>query len=477
MSESVCKGIFKYSISTWANLLIGFLSVIVTTRLMTPDVYGQVAIFFSASSVLMYTLTIGFDGALIRFYNEPPQNNTKNELIYKCIAYSCIICFVVGGCVTLFAGDIISERLFNVGSRITFGLLVLYTFTNIILRYFNISFRMSFKAKQYTIQNIIINCLSRVLIIAAAFIISDFTFIATVMTIGLTCVLILYTYVQKDEILPYNTEGTKNYSLSLKGYGEFVKFALFSAPTYIVFYLNDYLNKQIIVSAIGVYAVGIFSSSSLFGSILTGLKGGFNTYWSAYVYKNYQTEKKKITEMHDYVVLFSIFAASLLVVIRDVIYLLIGTDFHASKAFFSLLLAMPLLSFILETTNKGIAIAKKNQITFFSHTAAVTINLISCIVLTKIWGLTGAAIANMLSAVLLYVLNTFYGQKYYSSIASYAKSVFGVVLMILILVSASIFSDIMSIIITVIIIDIIAIIVYRKPLFIGISVIKSFLKK
>lgn len=81
----------------------------------------------------------------------------------------------------------------------------------------------------------------------------------------------------------------------------------------------------------------------------------------------------------------------------------------------------------------------------------------------------------MLSAVLLYVLNTFYGQKYYSSIASYAKSVFGVVLMILILVSASIFSDIMSIIITVIIIDIIAVIVYIKQLISGISVIKSFL--
>ena len=47
--------------------------------------------------------------------------------------------------------------------------------------------------------------------------------------------------------------------------------------------------------------------------------------------------------------------------------------------------------------------------------------------------------------------------------------------MILILVSASIFSDIMSIIITVIIIDIIAVIVYIKQLISGISVIKSFL--
>ena len=47
--------------------------------------------------------------------------------------------------------------------------------------------------------------------------------------------------------------------------------------------------------------------------------------------------------------------------------------------------------------------------------------------------------------------------------------------MILILVSASIFSDIMSIIITVIIIDIIAVIVYRMQLISGISVIKSFL--
>ena len=125
--------------------------------------------------------------------------------------------------------------------------------------------------------------------------------------------------------------------------------------------LNTYLTQQIIHSDLSAASLGIFASSGIFAQILAGVRGGFTTFWSAYVFKNYKTEKDRISEMHGYIALFSIVLVSIVVIFRDVIYLFIGSDFHESKHFFSLLLILPILYFMLESTDKGIYLAKKNE--------------------------------------------------------------------------------------------------------------------
>lgn len=54
------------------------------------------------------------------------------------------------------------------------------------------------------------------------------------------------------------------------------------------------MSQQIIREEIDAHALGIFASVSMFISILTAVQGGFSTYWSAYVYKNYSEEDSKI---------------------------------------------------------------------------------------------------------------------------------------------------------------------------------------
>lgn len=458
--DSIVSGILKYSISTWINLVVGFLSVIITTRIISPDVYGQVSIFFSVTSVIMYVFTLGLDGALIRFYNEPPNDEPSSNLVYKCIILSISASVCIGGALTYFWGDLVSDYIFGVARRVLTGMIFLYAICQVLLRYLNISYRMSFKTLQYTLQNVLINCLSRALLICIAFFTNDFTYIVITLTLGLFLVTIVYIAIQKDEITPKKNDNINEYLLNFEGYSNFFKFAIFSAPTYIVVYLNTYLNQQIIVSSLGAYSLGIFASTSMFSAILTGLQGGFGTYWSAYVYKKYKYEKEKISRMHSYVVLFSIVMASCLICFRDYIYMFIGAEFHESKSFFSLLLMGPLLSFISETTTKGIAIANKNQILVYTNVIAIIVNIIFCILFIHLIGLKGAAVSNAFSALLLYSLNTFYGQKYYKSINNSLKSVIGIMILSLILLSAAIFSEINYIITFVLILDIISVLIF-----------------
>lgn len=444
--ESLFAGIIKYSISTWANLIIGFLSVIITTRILLPDVYGMISIFLSATNFLMYLVTFGMDGAYIRFYNEPPKENTKNQILYKIVVISTCICIVFGVlCAIVFYKDI-SMYIFGIESRLLMCMVSIYVFSQAMLRYLNINFRMGFKVRQYNIQNIMISCLSRVLIIIAALFMNEATFIISVVSIGTAVILLIYLFIQRKEMIPYSESGRISFSLSLKHYSDFFRFALFSAPTYFVTYFNSFAGQQIIRETLGAYKLGVFSSCGMFSSIFTALKGGFATYWSAYVYKNHASEKKRIADMHNYVLLFAILFSSVLVMMRDIVFIVIGKEYHESKQFFSLLLLMPVLSFVLETTDKGIALAKKNEIVLFTHLVSAASNILGCIVLIPFLGIMGAAYANALSAIILYAANTIFGQKYYRTINNPIKSLTATGLIILLMFIPSFFNEIAVII-------------------------------
>ena len=409
----------------------------------------------------MYIMTLGMDGAFIRFYNEPPSGNTINQLLYKNIIITTFV-VVFSGCICcLFFGDTISYYIFEISNSRLIVMVFAYTFCQVILRFLNIKFRMGFKVTQYTIQNIIINCLSKTLMLIGAFFLNEYFFIIKTITIGTFLVLIIYLFIQWKEIIPVDINGNLNISLDLKNFGPYFRYAVFSAPTYIVSYLNTFLGQQIVKNHLSAYSLGIYSSTNTFSTILTSLKGGFSTFWSAYIYKNYENKKEKITEMHDYIVFLSLILASGMVVFRDLIYLVIGSEYHESKRFFSLLLIMPFLGFISETTSVGIALAKKSEINLLAYISSVVCNLYLCIAWIPYFGLPGAAFANAVSGIVLFLISSVWGQKFYKSIGNIFRSSFGIIILMMILVWPAVNTNIFHIICFTTIMDLLALVIYR----------------
>lgn len=462
--ESILGGVLKYSVSTWLNMIIGFLSVIITTRLIQPDVYGSIYLFISASNVLMYVMSVGMDASLIRFYNDPPKDNSINQVIYKSIIVTTLLSVLLGIIGSCLFGDYVSTKVFSICSKLLVGYLFIYAYSLAIFRYLNIAYRMSFRVKQYTIQNIVLNSLSRLLMIFAALFTDGYIYIICLMSLGTFAFLLLYLFVQKDDITPIDLEGRNNFCISLKNYGVFFRYALLGLPISFVADLNTYLTQQIIHTNLTAYSLGIFASSGIFSHILYGIKGGFSTFWSAFVFKNYEKEHERIKMMHNYIVLFSIFLVSIVVMFRDIIYLFIGKEFHDSKHFFSLLLILPILYFVSESTDKGIYLAKKNEIALINFCVLVVTNIALCILFIPKYGLVGAAYSSAFSAIVLYGLNTYMGQKYYKSMTSVKKSVVGTLFVLLILWYPSMTLNIYSIIFFTIVVDTIVVCVFRKEI-------------
>ena len=178
--------------------------------------------------------------------------------------------------------------------------------------------------------------------------------------------------------------------------------------------------------------------------------------------------------MHDYILVFAIIISSCLVVFRDVIYVFIGKEYHESKVFFSLLLVLPILNLIRETTDKGIALKKRNEITLINHSISVITNVGLCYALIPSFGLKGAAIANAISGIVLYATESFFGQKYYRSIDNRLISIVGTICVLGVLSVSSLFTSYAFI--CVIIIDVIFAIIFHKQIHDMVAIIVSTLK-
>ena len=418
------KSIFKFSISTWINFILGFLSTFVLTRIFFPDVLGVINLFYSSINSLLSMICCGMDSAYIRFYNEPPKNNSKEDLLFKLISICVVIASFLGFIMLSFFPSQISMMLFDEDSKLLCICLIIGTIDQIILRFLNYSYRMSVNITSYNIQSILINIVTRLSVILGVLInrTAEMAIILNVvcMSILTFCCLVA----QRKQFIP------KQVNLSYSGYKEVFKFALYGAPANIILHFYTLSSQLILKIFLGTYAVGIYSSAAFFSSILTVVKGGFATYWSAFIYANYKKEKNKICEMHDAILYLAIVFLAVIVLTRDISYIFIGTEYHESKMFFSLVLMYPLLQTIMETTGYGIPLAKKTYLTTLISVISMLVNVGVGLLLIPRMGIIGVACGNFSSAVITYGLTTLIAQRYYRTILNKGRSFLGLLLLL-----------------------------------------------
>ena len=239
-------------------------------------------------------------------------------------------------------------------------------------------------------------------------------------------VALYYMHKQREEWCP------SKINFDYKGYSTVFQFAFFG-------WLSLFLTQALILSSqliinnrLDLSSVGIYTAAGIFTVVLTVLKGGFCTYWSAFMYKNYDDRKQKyfILEMHDVVLFFCIIFCAVMFSCRSIIYLFIGEEFRSSKPFFTLLLYFPLLQTVQETTGYGISIMNKNHILSIIMFISLCINIILGLTLIDDYGLFGVAWGSFISAVISFILGTFFAQRYYESIPNIKRTVIGFIILL-----------------------------------------------
>ncbi len=420
--KSMFKNILKiseYMLASIINAVIAAASTVILTRIFSPETFGIVNLFNSASSVIMGIMCIGMDSSYIRFFYDPPNGDSNKVLAQKCILIPIFNVLLWGSLIVAFGGEQFSNQFIGIKSISAAIFIFANVLGQIIIRFLNINYRMQGDTHKYFVQSVLTQLFLKLFVVAAALITVNNIVIIGFNALGILFLACIYICIQFKSVFG----DVKKTSLSYKGYKEVVFFAVFICPISIISYLNTYTSQLIIKKNLGAHDLGVFSAAALFISAIAVFRTGFVTFWSPFMYKNYETHNKEICMANRIVILFCILGFCIILLASDLLYLLIGENFREQQQILGFLLINPLCITAMETTYYGIAIAKKNHISLINNLVSLLFNCALCYFFTQYWGLTGAVISSAVSGVLLFALNTFWGQKYYRSVDSILRQI------------------------------------------------------
>lgn len=422
--NSFLKKVIGFSIPTWIGFVISFISTPIVTRIFIPSEIGKINLFVTVLNLLMLFAYLGFDQAFVRFYKELPGKYDKNELFT--FALSCSLVFgIIISTVILILNKFISFQITGTENFLISGFLSVSLIANIILKFLNIYSRMEQNIVLYAIQAITIVIVSKVFFVVVALWNPDHQNAIGMMTLGYVITSIIFLFIKRDSITKINYFDRGSASALFK-------FGLPLIPVTALSWLNNSLAQFMLKAFVDYASIGIYTNAVAIATTMNLIQTGFNIYWIPYVYNNYLEQKHTIQKIHKYITFLMCLLGIFIVLTQDIIYLILGSAYRSSKIFFPFLLLSPIAFTIAETTGIGIGISKKSYLNIISFSGSTVTNLVLSLLLIPKIGIEGAAISSGASAVVLLILKTILGEKYYRNITNYFQTAISILIVVLI---------------------------------------------
>lgn len=471
--NSMISNIFKFSINTWASFFINFFVMLGTTYLFLPEELGKINMFITVSSMLLVLFPLGMDSSYLRFYSEPPNNRSVKHLIIDGFLISgTVIVFLVIG--SFFFRDWICNFIVGSNEYDILVLLFIYLIASVILRFLNLTYRLESNAKSYTLQAILVTVTSKALHSLAGFIWPYHRVSIYIIAISTLLLAIICLNLQNKSI------DFKEYHIDNLSNIQMLKFGLPLLPGCMLIWLDSSVARFVIRKFLDFSYVGIYSAGVQLSALFTMISSGFVCFWGPFVYSSYKdiSKERQIKNMSKYIVIIALLFVSFIVLFQDLIFVFIGSKYETAKIFFSFLFVAPACNLISEATCIGITISKKSYWLSVISFITVSINIFTSLLLIKPLGLVGVAIASAISGIVMLILRSFVGNKYYKiNKASY--HIFISVLILILLCSLNYFLRFNIILryLAVLLIILIEFLLYRKEVCYLIKMLISFINQ
>ncbi|MCE5344088.1 MAG: hypothetical protein LLF96_10985, partial [Eubacteriales bacterium] len=191
-------------------------------------------------------------------------------------------------------------------------------------------------------------------------------------------------------------------------------------PLTILSWLNSSVTTVALKNLMDVSAVGVYTSALVLASTVNLIQTGFNTYWAPYVYEHYQSdEKARFYTVHRLMACLLTGFGLTLTLLQAPVYLLFGASFRGSVIYFPFLFLTPICYCLGETTGMGIGISKKSYWNTIIFLVSALVNIGLCFVLIPWLADAGAAMAAAGSAIVMLLMRTAVGERYYRAITQY----------------------------------------------------------
>lgn len=406
--------IFKHFISigtgTLVNMLVGFLTTPILTRLVGTAEYGKYSIFTMYASIALMVLCMGFDQALIRYFYRFDTMDYQRTIIKEC----CVLPFVC----TLLVGVIVNVLSwlglvqFEFDPRVM-TMLTILVFFQVMNRIDLILLRVTYQTKLYSVLQVLTKVLFAGLAIAGCFLLETqkmfFLTVASVVSYGVVTVVgigsqrELWNFKKIREQYPIDRKELYRYAFPfIVSMGITTIFQAIDKMS-----LNRYCSYE---------EVGIYSSATTLVHVFAIVQTTFGAIWAPMVVEHYEKnpDDRSFYQKGFRTMSFVMFFVGIsLILCKDLFVLLLGEDYRGAASMIPFLCLSPIMLTISDTTVIGITFSKKSYLQIIVSAVACAANIAGNTLLVPVYGGVGASISTGLSYIVFFAMRTVLSNRYF----------------------------------------------------------------
>lgn len=405
MSKNLLKTFLSFSIGNYINILIGLLTVPIATRMLSPNQYGTSSFFFMIVNILATVCSLSLEQGFIRFFYHEEKDN-RGKLLYNCLVYSVVTIFFLF-ILVYFYRDNISIYIIGKKDRFFWLVLLLNIIFTILKTYSFIIIRMQQKAKLYSFFNVLSRILEFIFILIL-FNIYGNNYETLILAALFSMMLITFFSILAEKEI-WTFKGKTKIKKQ-----ELIKYSFPLALTMTLTWLFSSSDKIAIKMYSDMNEMGLYAGAFKIISLISTLQIGFSSFWTPIAYEHYINSPQDLAffkKANDYLSLIFFVLGIGLLLTRNILIFLLGKSYYISIFIMPMLVFIPVMYLLSETTMLGIDFKKKTVYSLYISIIVFCINMLGNTLLVPYLGAKGAAISTGISYIIFFVLRTYFSIK------------------------------------------------------------------
>lgn len=405
LKNNLIKKFLSFSIGGYVNALIGLLTVPIITRILSPEQYGVASLISIIVEMLVVFCSLALDQSFVRFFYEVEEEE-RGKLLQDCLYYPVFITIFSSLIIFIFRNQI---SIFILGKKEkVIWLIIVFSIVALIIKSFAfLVVRMQQKGGLYSFFYILIKVVEFSFILLFFKIYGNDYKVIVLATLFSTLITSLLMIVVERKI----------WKLGGKRKIEKKELLNFSAPLVLtlaltwVFASSDKITIKIFSN---LRELGLYSGAFRIVSVISVIQTGFTSFWTPFIYERYSKNPDDLVfykKANDYLSLIFFLIGITILATRNIIIILLGEKYYDSLFIVPMLIFVPIMYLISETTMMGIGFKKKSKYFLYISIIVALFNIVGNILLVPKYGAKGAAISTGISYIIFFSFRTYFSIK------------------------------------------------------------------
>ncbi len=399
------KKFLGFSVGPVIGALISFITVPVTSHLVSADQFGLANMFTIANNIVTLIVLIGIDQAFIREYNE---NKDKSKLLCNSLLIPIVASIIIGIGFVVFRKSLALILFDNSEMIKPIILLAVCTPLFIIEKFMLISLRMQEKALQYSLWNIASKLLNLIIVVLLLlFYRKNFESIIYATIYSQLIISAILMYLQRK-----NIKFSKDF-IDWEIIKSLLKFGVPLVPATVIGWGLNSMDSVFLRAMSNYTELGYYSVALKVSNVLGIIQSSFSAFWTplAFKWKANNEKKENFEIVSDGVALIMSIILILILLFKNIIPLIFGEGYGKIIYIIPFLMFYPIFYTMSETTTLGIYFSKKTYYNIIISIISVVVNLILNYILIPTYHAVGAAIATGISYLVFFWARTIISRK------------------------------------------------------------------